>query len=140
MQSLVDARIKPGYWPPPSENEDEGDCMRRAVACVIGVHPDEIEWIPPRIADFSHDPYTFWRAYKAEAARLGWDMQIQGFIPAAKWSRIPKPRGLWIGQVPSHRPRYTHAVVFDGERMHFGGQHRKRHPNKLHGIITLEKG
>jgi len=125
----------PGWTPPPSANAGEGDCMRRALACVVGVHPDEIDWIRPRSG------VPFWPLYRAEAKRLGWYMRIRNFEATGgiRWGDVAKPSGLWIGVVRGRGGRTTHAVVFDGDKFHFGEQHRRRHPNKLYKIIELHE-
>lgn len=122
-------------WSPPQTRDD--DCMRRAVACVIGVHPDRIPWIDPHTTRGD----TFWNRYREAVAGLGFELSLAWPWPrlrseARQWRDVRRPSGLWIGVSP-HAARMLHAIVYHGDTYHFGQQHRKRHPNKLWAICTV---
>lgn len=127
----------PGWEPPRSDQAHKGDCMRRALACVVGVHPNAIPWIDP----IANRGERFWSMYQCAAAELGFELSLMWPWPrfryeARAWRSVLRPAGLWIGVVPDVG-RNLHAVVFDGDSFHFGEQHRKRHPNKLWAICTV---
>jgi hypothetical protein len=111
--------------------------MRSALACVVGVHPNDITWIAPRRGGRGR----FWEEYEAEAKRLGYVMTIRCLKGnAQRWKNIEPPAGLWIAQVPGNGGRSTHAIVLDGDRPYFdnSGRPRKRHPNRVLRIVVLE--
>lgn len=112
--------------------------MRRACACIIGVHPNDIPWIEPRQPG---GLIQFYGRYTHELSRLGFELSPIFYAlrgrEAQAWKDFARPDGFWIGIVAAGRNH--HAVVFDGDRYHFGAQHRTRHPNKLFGAWTIRK-
>ncbi len=111
-------------WTPPWVGV-KGECMRQAVACVIGEHPIRLPYIDPY-----DDTIDFWLEWQKVCVRHNF---LLGF---ADRETAEDSGHLWIATVPSLQlPKpATHAIVMRRNKLHFdSAQHRprKRAPTKL---------
>lgn len=126
-----------GFIPTPLGREDE--CMRLALACVIGVEPIKIPFVDP------DQDYAPWIAgWRQVCLDLGWNLLHVWTGGSDVHSLLRSEDEFWIAAVPSIMSRARgayHAVVMCGDRLHYDCNRlkpRKRRPTKFMGAYYLQ--
>lgn len=115
-------RRTPGWIPP--DLGCRGECMRLAFACVTGVHPAAINYIPPE----ELEPEEWWSAWHAEAERHGFALESltptfmeKDYLYITRFGGGHYPVAadeLWIAGGHT-ADGLGHAVVYRGQEQHY---------------------